>query len=382
MADPVGHSPGGEGSTTTNTISNHETPASPRPRTSRTGREERRHKYNQENHQQSGSVERKRHNQEGGVGDKGQKRSSGSQSSSTSPSPGYRRVVIVGFDNSDRNENRKSIGSATDKVAVERRAFGPWLKPDPLRQQKLVERLAPHKIPARPDPRFDSWVNHFQYYENIGVDVKRRRSANNSPSRPQTSPQSGGGGTANGFHDNQNGYHSDGNGLYLTQYHRLLIKRPRTTRGTLRDRDGGGGGDSNNNNNHNSNSNSMNSSNSDNAFEEVPASTREAYSRGPGDRKLASSRHSHSSGFPRGAHNRGGSESDSSRSAKSYSVVSGLDRRYMGLQSVNEEDMRQIVSRLTKMTSAYNAKFAPNPHVWIDNSPGAHMVRKRENTVA
>lgn len=64
------------------------------------------------------------------------------------------------------------------------------------------------------------------------------------------------------------------------------------------------------------------------------------------------------------------------RRLKTLPVVPGLERRYMGLQVVDQDKMQEIVSRLTRMTSAYTAKFAPNRNVWIDMEPGAHMVQR------
>ena len=64
------------------------------------------------------------------------------------------------------------------------------------------------------------------------------------------------------------------------------------------------------------------------------------------------------------------------RRLKTLPVVPGLERRYMGLQVVDTDKMQEIVSRLTRMTSAYTAKFAPNRNVWIDMEPGAHMVQR------
>ncbi|KAL8608200.1 hypothetical protein ACOMHN_016655 [Nucella lapillus] len=59
---------------------------------------------------------------------------------------------------------------------------------------------------------------------------------------------------------------------------------------------------------------------------------------------------------------------------KTLPVVPGLDRRYLGLQRVDSARMDEIVLRLTRMTSAYKAKFARNKNVYVDMEPGAHMV--------
>nr|KAG5712021.1 hypothetical protein BaRGS_020747 [Batillaria attramentaria] len=63
---------------------------------------------------------------------------------------------------------------------------------------------------------------------------------------------------------------------------------------------------------------------------------------------------------------------------KTLPVIPGLDRRYMGLQHVSNDQLNDIVSRLTRMTSAYEAKFAQNRNVWVDMEPGAHIVRLRK----
>ena len=65
------------------------------------------------------------------------------------------------------------------------------------------------------------------------------------------------------------------------------------------------------------------------------------------------------------------------RRLKTLPVVPGLERRYLGLKVVDSGRMQEIVDRLTRMTSAYTAKFAPNRNVWIDMEPGAHMVQQR-----
>lgn len=64
------------------------------------------------------------------------------------------------------------------------------------------------------------------------------------------------------------------------------------------------------------------------------------------------------------------------RRLKTLPVVPGLERRYLGLQSVDSARMDDIVGRLTRMTSAYTAKFAINKNVWVDREPGAHMVQR------
>ena len=97
-----------------------------------------------------------------------------------------------GYDNSERNPNRRNLGSSTDQVADQRPIFGPWRQPDAERQRLLVERLAPAKPPAPPDPRFNHWKNHFLYYWHIGLDPKPRRaghygSSSASPRRYQHS---------------------------------------------------------------------------------------------------------------------------------------------------------------------------------------------------
>ncbi|XP_076454876.1 uncharacterized protein LOC143289708 [Babylonia areolata] len=62
---------------------------------------------------------------------------------------------------------------------------------------------------------------------------------------------------------------------------------------------------------------------------------------------------------------------------KTLPVLPGLDRRYLGLQRVDSARMEQIVQRLTRLTSAYKSKFAPNNNVYVDMEPGAHMVPRR-----
>ncbi|GFR78451.1 hypothetical protein ElyMa_003994900 [Elysia marginata] len=133
-----------------------------------------------------------------------------------------------GYDNSERNPNRRNLGSSTDQVADQRPIFRPWRAPDPERQRLLVERLAPAKPPAPPDPRFNHWKNHFLYYWHIGSEPKPRRQGNyqGSPSRLQ--------------HREQTSAHSQ-NG-----YDNRLTRRPKTSSARL-------GRQQNNNNNNNNN---------------------------------------------------------------------------------------------------------------------------------
>lgn len=63
---------------------------------------------------------------------------------------------------------------------------------------------------------------------------------------------------------------------------------------------------------------------------------------------------------------------------KTLPIIPGLERRYLGLDVVSSKQLEDIVSRLTRMTSAYEAKFAPNRNVWVDQEPGAHLVRIRK----
>jgi hypothetical protein len=65
------------------------------------------------------------------------------------------------------------------------------------------------------------------------------------------------------------------------------------------------------------------------------------------------------------------------RRLKTLPCLPGLERRYLGLQPVDAGKMDEIVGRLTRLTSAYQAKFAPNRNVWIDMEPGAHIVMQR-----
>lgn len=66
---------------------------------------------------------------------------------------------------------------------------------------------------------------------------------------------------------------------------------------------------------------------------------------------------------------------------KTLPVIHGLERRYQGQQCVTSAQLDAIVERLTRMTSAYHAKFAPNRNVWVDMEPGAHLVQQRKHQV-
>ncbi|GFO49625.1 hypothetical protein PoB_007613000 [Plakobranchus ocellatus] len=234
-----------------------------------------------------------------------------------------------GYDNSERNPYRQNLGSSTDQVADQRPIFGAWKTPDPERQRLLVERLAPAKPPVPQDPRFNHWKNHFLYYWHIGVDRKPRREGNyQNSSRVHQHCEVG---KTSAYC--QNGYD-----------HRLL-RRPKTTSGRVMR-------DHNNSNHHHMG--------------------------------LDLANHPYTGSASVGG--RPAKQQGGSQSAREYgpgdspSIVSGLDRRYMGLQAVSSSEMQEIVDRLTKMTSAYNAKFAPNPHVWVDTEPGAHMVKRSHTT--
>ncbi|KAK3782609.1 hypothetical protein RRG08_038388 [Elysia crispata] len=239
------------------------------------------------------------------------------------------RSTIKGYDNSDRNPNRRNLGSSTDQVADQRPVFGPWRAADPERQRLLVERLAPAKPPAPPDPRFNHWKNHFLYYWQIGSEPKPKREGIYSAS-PRLQR-----------HREVNRTNSDD---------QRLLTRPKTTSARVgRDK------------NKNTNSNNNNNMRLDLTNHPFTGSASVDGRHGMAQRGTQSAREYSAGNSPR--------------------IVSGLDRRYMGLQAVSNTQMQDIVDRLTKMTSAYNAKFAPNPHVWVDTEPGAHMVKRSNTTV-
>ncbi|KAK6195164.1 hypothetical protein SNE40_000644 [Patella caerulea] len=62
---------------------------------------------------------------------------------------------------------------------------------------------------------------------------------------------------------------------------------------------------------------------------------------------------------------------------KTLLVIPGLERRYMGHQKVSRQEMDDIVDRLTRMTTAYDAKYGPDKNVWYDRSPQAVFKRSR-----
>ncbi|BFZ20426.1 hypothetical protein BsWGS_23465 [Bradybaena similaris] len=248
------------------------------------------------------------------------------------------QLPYIGFDNSDKNKQRNSIESCTDIVAAERRFYGPWQIPNAARQTKLVDRLAAHKLPAPPDPQFASWVNHFQHFWNIGVHPRHTRkssqkSSNTSANLPVDSPIS-----------ESRSENNRGN-LYMTSYHRLMRRQleglGKQQAKDLQDDGKIGGIDDSGQLSENSTNNKL---------------------YGIGDANLR--RKGQGRGYRYGI------------------LVPGLDRRYLGLQVMDKQQLEKMVMRLTRMTSAYRAKFSPNPHVWIDTSPGAHMVIKRQNTTA
>ncbi|CAG5116611.1 unnamed protein product [Candidula unifasciata] len=244
-------------------------------------------------------------------------------------------LPYIGYDNSDKNKLRNSIGSCTDTIAEERRLFGPWQIPSADREQKLVSRLAPHKLPPPPDPRFDSWVNHFQHYWDIGANVKPVRKSLQKSSNTGTSLRE-----ESSMAENQSA-HGDGK-FYMTSYHRLMGQRPRRL---------------------------------------IRLQAKDCQQENQTGREDESGQLSETYCNKLGGKHRVNERRHTGQDYEKEVLLPGLDRRYLGLQPMNKQQVEDMVMRLTRMTSAYKAKFSPNPHVWVDTSPGAHMVIKRENTI-
>ena len=51
-------------------------------------------------------------------------------------------------------------------------------------------------------------------------------------------------------------------------------------------------------------------------------------------------------------------------------------------QKISQDEMNDIIDRLTKLTPAYKAKFAVNPHVWKDLSARTGPAHQRESIEA
>ena len=63
---------------------------------------------------------------------------------------------------------------------------------------------------------------------------------------------------------------------------------------------------------------------------------------------------------------------------KTNIIIPGLDQKFIGRRKIAQEELNQIVDRLSQLTPAYKAKFSINPHVWKDQSARTGPAHQRE----
>ncbi|XP_045193059.2 uncharacterized protein LOC123549215 [Mercenaria mercenaria] len=67
---------------------------------------------------------------------------------------------------------------------------------------------------------------------------------------------------------------------------------------------------------------------------------------------------------------------------KTNIIIPGLDKKFIGRKKLSQDEMNEIIERLTKLTPAYEAKFAVCPHVWKDTSARTGPAHQRDSLVA
>lgn len=67
---------------------------------------------------------------------------------------------------------------------------------------------------------------------------------------------------------------------------------------------------------------------------------------------------------------------------KTNIIIPGLNKKFMGAKKISADEMNDVIDRLAKLTPAYKAKFALNPHVWKDDSVRNGPAHQREQMVA
>lgn len=64
---------------------------------------------------------------------------------------------------------------------------------------------------------------------------------------------------------------------------------------------------------------------------------------------------------------------------KTNIIIPGLETKFMGKKKISQDQLHDIIDRLSKLTPAYKAKFAVNPHVWKDESARTGPAHQQEN---
>lgn len=67
---------------------------------------------------------------------------------------------------------------------------------------------------------------------------------------------------------------------------------------------------------------------------------------------------------------------------KTNIIIPGLEKKFIGKKKMSQDEMNEIIDRLTKLTPAYKAKFSINPHVWKDTSARTGPAHQREGIAA
>ena len=63
---------------------------------------------------------------------------------------------------------------------------------------------------------------------------------------------------------------------------------------------------------------------------------------------------------------------------KTNIIIPGLDKKFIGRKKITEDELNEIIDRLTKLTPAYKAKFSVNPNVWKDESARTGPAHQRD----
>lgn len=67
---------------------------------------------------------------------------------------------------------------------------------------------------------------------------------------------------------------------------------------------------------------------------------------------------------------------------KTNIIIPGLESKFIGRRRLSNEEMNEVINRLTQLTPAYKAKFDVNPHVWKDESARTGPAHQRETLAA
>lgn len=63
---------------------------------------------------------------------------------------------------------------------------------------------------------------------------------------------------------------------------------------------------------------------------------------------------------------------------KTNIIIPGLESKFIGRRRMSNEELNEVINRLTKLTPAYKAKFDVNPHVWKDESVRTGPAHQRD----